>query len=168
MTRDVLFLEGRPVFGHTTAARGLVCVLDEKDLRAGFRFARLLPSRLASPCFLVTLSCLVAYTDLAACRHVPAFRGALEDRHTWFAWVVWTGALAPLVKGSRRNGLFSSSGVPSWGAEPDPETGNRKPEGRYLGLFCRLSVGQTLLASKEDQPGSSKARGGCAGGVDGA
>ena len=63
---------------------------------------RLLPSLLASPCFLMMLCCLVAYTDLAACRHVPAFWGAMEDRQICFAWVVWTGALAPLVKGSSR------------------------------------------------------------------
>jgi hypothetical protein len=32
-----------------------------------------------------------------------------------------------------------------------------------LGLFSHLSVGQTLLASKEDQPESSKMRGTSAG-----
>jgi hypothetical protein len=58
------------------------------------------PEQLASPCFLMTLCCLVAHADLAACRHMPAFWGAVEDRHICFAWVVWTGALAPLVKGS--------------------------------------------------------------------
>ena len=57
-----------------------------------------------------------------------------------------------------QNGLLSSSGVPSGGAEPDPKTGNRKPEGRYLGQFSHLSVGQTLLASKEDQPAISRKR----------
>jgi hypothetical protein len=40
----------------------------------------------------------------------------------------------------------------------------RKPEGRYLGQFSHLSVGQTLLASKEDQPESSKMREASAGG----
>jgi hypothetical protein len=31
---------------------------------------------------------------------VARFLVGLEDRHIWFAWVGWTGALAPLVKGS--------------------------------------------------------------------
>ena len=128
MNRDVLFLEGRPVFGHTTAARGLVCILDEKELRAGFRFARLLPSRLASPRFLVTLCCLVAYTDLAACRHMPAFWGALEDRQICFAWVVWTGALAPLVKGSSETDCSAPPGSHPGGPNPirGPGTESRK------------------------------------------
>ena len=90
---------------------------------------------------------------------MPAFWGAMEDRQICFAWVVWTGALAPLVKGSSRADL-STSGVPSWGANPAPTNRSelRKPEGRYLGQFSHLSVGQTLLASKEDQPEDSRTR----------
>ena len=59
-----------------------------------------------------------------------------------------------------QGGLLSTSGVPSWGANPAPTNRSelRKPEGRYLGQFSHLSVGQTLLASKEDQPERSRGR----------
>jgi hypothetical protein len=59
-----------------------------------------------------------------------------------------------------RNGLLSSSGVPSWGAKPDPriEPGLESRKAATGRQFSHLSVGQTLLASKEDQPGISRWR----------
>ena len=60
-----------------------------------------------------------------------------------------------------RNGLLSSSGVPSWGAKPARriEAGLESRKAATWGSFCHLSAGQRLLASKENQPEISRRRG---------
>jgi hypothetical protein len=117
------------------------------------------PEPLASPCFLIRPSCLAPFGPgrLPACarflrgvgRPANLFRISHLDR-----------CAGSTRKRIEQNGLLSSSGVPSWGAKPDPriEPGLESRKAVTGRQFSHLSVGQTSLASKEDQPGDMEAR----------
>jgi hypothetical protein len=127
--------------------------------------SRLLPSLWRCPAFVSDLICpyragvaMRDRTDRPPAGMCPLSGGLWKDRHIWFRLGHLDRCVGSARKRIERNGLLSTSGAPSWRAEPDPETGNRKPEGRYLWQFGHLSAGQRLLASKKINPRSVEGR----------